>query len=150
MNLILLSPDDLISSQSARISDARRLTHIKNIHGAALGAQFKVGLLNGSLGSGRITTISDREVVLSLDLQQAPPPALDLTLVLALPRPEVLRRLLQTLSALGGKRTRLGSSSRVETSYWQPPFLEPTRIHDQLLLGVEQRCDSTRLPVQSR
>lgn len=143
MNLILLSPDDLISSQSARISDARRLTHIKNIHGAALGDQFKVGLLNGHLGSGTITAISDKEVVLELDLQQAPPPALDLTLVLALPRPKMLRRILQTLSTLGAKKIHLINSYRVEKSYWQTPFLEPASIHDQLILGLEQGCDTT-------
>lgn len=145
MNLILLSPDDLTSSHSAIIRDARRVAHIKNIHGAAQGDSLKVGLLGGNMGTGRVTAIDDDGISLALDLQQAPPAALDLTLVLALPRPKMLRRILQTIATLGVKKLHLINSYRVEKSYWQTPFLEAASIHEQLLLGLEQGCD-TRLP----
>jgi 16S rRNA (uracil1498-N3)-methyltransferase len=145
MNLILLSPDDLTSSHSAIIRDARRVAHIKNIHGAAQGDSLKVGLLGGNMGTGRVTAIDDDGISLTLDLQQAPPAALDLTLVLALPRPKMLRRILQTIATLGVKKLHLINSYRVEKSYWQTPFLEAASIHEQLLLGLEQGCD-TRLP----
>ncbi|AQT62319.1 16S rRNA (uracil(1498)-N(3))-methyltransferase [Cellvibrio sp. PSBB023] len=145
MNLILLSPDDLTSSHSAIIRDARRVAHIKNVHGAAQGDSLKVGLLGGNMGTGRVTTIDDNGISLALDLQQAPPAALDLILVLALPRPKMLRRILQTIATLGVKKLHLINSYRVEKSYWQTPFLEAASIHEQLLLGLEQGCD-TRLP----
>lgn len=145
MNLILLSPDDLTSSHSAIIKDARRVAHIKNIHGAAQGDSLKVGLLGGNMGTGRVTAMDDDGILLALDLQQAPPAALDLTLVLALPRPKMLRRILQTIATLGVKKLHLINSYRVEKSYWQTPFLEAASIHEQLLLGLEQGCD-TRLP----
>lgn len=145
MNLILLSPDDLTSSHSAMIRDARRVAHIKNIHGAAQGDSLKVGLLGGNMGTGRVTAMDDEGISLALDLQQAPPAALDLTLVLALPRPKMLRRILQTIATLGVKKLHLINSYRVEKSYWQTPFLEAASIHEQLLLGLEQGCD-TRLP----
>ncbi|OZY85894.1 16S rRNA (uracil(1498)-N(3))-methyltransferase [Cellvibrio mixtus] len=145
MNLILLSPDDLTSSHSAIIRDVRRVAHIKNIHGAAQGDSLKVGLLGGNMGTGRVTAIDDDGISLALDLQQAPPAALDLTLVLALPRPKMLRRILQTIATLGVKKLHLINSYRVEKSYWQTPFLEAASIHEQLLLGLEQGCD-TRLP----
>lgn len=145
MNLILLSPDDLTSSHSAFISDARRVTHIKNIHGAVAGDALKVGLLGGNMGTGKVIALEDTGIRLELDLPQTPPPALDLTLVLALPRPKMLRRILQTISTLGVKKLHLINSYRVEKSYWQTPFLEAASIHEQLLLGLEQGCD-TRLP----
>mgnify|MGYP001627432233 CR=1 FL=1 len=145
MNLILLSPEDLASPSSALIRDTRRLTHIKQVHGAAVGDTLKVGLLNGSIGKGTITALDEGEISLALDLTEAPPPALDLTLVLALPRPKMLRRILQTISTLGVKKLHLINSYRVEKSYWQTPFLEPESIQEQLLLGLEQGCD-TRLP----
>lgn len=145
MNLILLSPDDLTSTHSAIIRDARRVAHIKNIHGAAQGDSLKVGLLGGNMGTGRVTVMDEEGISLALDLQQAPPAALDLTLVLALPRPKMLRRILQTIATLGVKKLHLINSYRVEKSYWQTPFLEAASIHEQLLLGLEQGCD-TRLP----
>lgn len=145
MNLILLSPNDLVSSQTAYINDARRLNHIKNIHGAVVGDTLKVGLLDGNMGVGTITAMNDSDISLEIELQQPPPPALDLTLVLALPRPKMLRRILQTVSTLGVKKIHLINSYRVEKSYWQTPFLEPASIHEQLILGLEQGCD-TKLP----
>jgi 16S rRNA (uracil1498-N3)-methyltransferase len=145
MNLILLSADDLTSSTSASIKDARRVQHIRNVHAAAVGDQLKVGLLGGNIGSGIITAMGTDGIDLTLDLHQAPPPALDLTLVLALPRPKMLRRILQTVATLGVKKIHLINSYRVEKSYWQTPFLEPASIHEQLILGLEQGCD-THLP----
>ena len=121
------------------------MAHIKNIHGAAQGDSLKVGLLGGNMGTGRVTAMDDDGILLALDLQQAPPAALDLTLVLALPRPKMLRRILQTIATLGVKKLHLINSYRVEKSYWQTPFLEAASIHEQLLLGLEQGCD-TRLP----
>jgi RsmE family RNA methyltransferase len=79
-------------------------------------------------------------------LDQQPPAPLPLTLILALPRPKVLRRVLQGLAACGVKRIVLLNSWRVDKSYWQSPVLDPRAIREQLLLGLEQGCD-TVLPV---
>ena len=145
MNLILLSPDDLLAYSRACIKNPRQLEHIKHIHGAGVGDQLKVGLINGNMGSGLITELNDESIFLDIDLQQAPPAALPLTLVLGLPRPKMMRRILQTIATLGVKQLHLINSYRVEKSYWQTPFLEADTIRDQLILGLEQGCD-TRLP----
>lgn len=143
MNLILLSPDDLLADNRACIKNPRQLEHIKQVHGAALGDHLKVGLLNGSMGSGLITALHDDAIYLEIDLQQAPPRALPLTLVLGLPRPKMMRRVLQTIATLGVKQLHLIHSYRVEKSYWQTPFLDANNIREQLILGLEQGCDTT-------
>lgn len=145
MNLILLSPEDLLADNRACIKNPRQLEHIKHIHGAGLGDALKIGLINGNMGTGLITEINADSIFLDIDLQQAPPIALPLTLVLGLPRPKMMRRILQTIATLGVKQLHLINSYRVEKSYWQTPFLEVDAIHDQLILGLEQGCD-TRLP----
>ena len=145
MNVILLSPQDLLSDNRACIKNPRQIEHIKNVHGAVSGDQLKVGLIGGNLGSGLITEFSNDTIYLDLDLQQAPPNALPLTLVLGLPRPKMMRRILQTIATLGVKQLHLINSYRVEKSYWQTPFLEAESIHDQLILGLEQGYD-TLLP----
>jgi RsmE family RNA methyltransferase len=65
-----------------------------------------------------------------------------LTLVLALPRPKMLRRVFQTVATMGVPRVVLVNSYRVEKSFWQTPFLEPEAIREQLILGLEQARDS--------
>lgn len=145
MNLILLNDLDLISPNHAIICDERRLSHIRSVHGAEAGETFKVGLLGGQIGSGKVVKITDTQLELELDLHQAPPKALPLKLVLGLPRPKMLRRILQSIACLGVKELHLINSYCVEKSYWQTPFLDPQAIHEQLILGLEQGCD-TQLP----
>jgi RsmE family RNA methyltransferase len=71
-----------------------------------------------------------------------PPPALPVTLVLSLPRPKVLRRVLRSASALGVKRVILLNSLRVEKSFWQSPFLDGASLKEELILGLEQARDT--------
>jgi RsmE family RNA methyltransferase len=145
MNLILLTETDLISAAHAFICDERRLSHIREVHGADIGETFKVGLLNGSIGSGTVLSFSETRLELKLDLNQPPPKPLPLKLILGLPRPKMLRRIFQTIATLGVKELHLINSYRVEKSYWQTPFLESAAIYEQLVLGLEQGCD-TQLP----
>ncbi|TLM67112.1 MAG: 16S rRNA (uracil(1498)-N(3))-methyltransferase, partial [Deltaproteobacteria bacterium] len=67
------------------------------------------------------------------------------TLLLALPRPKALRRVLQGVTAVGIKTIVLLNTARVDKSYWQSPLLHPDALRDELLLGLEQGRD-TALP----
>jgi 16S rRNA (uracil1498-N3)-methyltransferase len=142
MNLILLHPDDLLNESRAKITNARQRQHILNILKATLGDEIKLGLINGNLGKGIITTINDENILLDIQLNQAPPTSLECTLLLALPRPKMLRRLLQTIATLGIKELHLMNAYRVEKSYWQTPFLQQDIIDEQLILGLEQGVDT--------
>jgi RsmE family RNA methyltransferase len=67
---------------------------------------------------------------------------LPLVLVLALPRPKAMRRVLQTVATLGIKRLCLVAAWRVEKSYWESPLLTPARVAAELVLGLEQGGDT--------
>jgi RsmE family RNA methyltransferase len=54
----------------------------------------------------------------------------------------MLRRVFQTIAAMGVPRLILVNSYRVEKSFWQTPFLEPEAIREQLILGLEQSRDT--------
>ncbi len=145
MNLVLFSQADFIGENLIAIRDQRRLQHIKQVHQIKLGDTLKLGLINGNIGSGQIVFCSDVEIHLAVSLTQAPPKPLPVTLVLALPRPKMLKRTLQTIATLGVKRVYLINSYRVEKSYWQTPLLDESAINEHLLIGLEQGCD-TQLP----
>ena len=141
MNLLLLEPDDFTSANRVCLK-GRRLQHIREIHGVSAGDTLKAGLINGKMGEARIATLSDTSVEMHINLTTAPPPPLPLTLVLALPRPKMLRRILQTIAAMGVKQLYLVNSWRVEKSYWQSPWLMPAALREQMVLGLEQGCDT--------
>jgi RsmE family RNA methyltransferase len=76
------------------------------------------------------------------DLFRKPPDPLPLTLLLALPRPKVLRRVLLTASSMGVKKIFLLNAFRVEKSFWTSPVLSDESIGQQLILGLEQAVDT--------
>ena len=141
MNLLLLEDGDFVAEDRVRLS-GRRLKHLLEVHRAEAGDSLRVGRLNGLMGSGQLINLDSEHAELSVQLDQAPPAKLPLTLLLALPRPKMLRRVLQTVSSMGVPRLVLLNSYRVEKSFWQTPFLEPAAIHEQLILGLEQARDT--------
>ncbi|WP_049721839.1 16S rRNA (uracil(1498)-N(3))-methyltransferase [Gilvimarinus polysaccharolyticus] len=146
MNLILLFADDFDSHGFAVLRDPRRIEHICQVHRAKLGDTLRVGQVDGLMGNGKIVQLQSQQITLELNLTEPPPPPSNIHLILALPRPPMLKRTLQTIATLGVKQLTLLQSARVEKSYWQSPQLQPQKIHSELLLGLEQGCD-TQFPV---
>ncbi|GAA0691993.1 16S rRNA (uracil(1498)-N(3))-methyltransferase [Marinobacterium maritimum] len=144
VNLILLYVSDFIDPHRVRIHD-RRFQHMRSVHQAQVGERFRVGVLNGMTGEGEVVAISERQVELNVRLNQAPPKPLPLQLIMALPRPKMLKRTLETVATLGVKDLWLINSYRVDKSYWSTPILRPEKAREHLLLGLEQAGD-TRLP----
>ena len=141
MNLILLHADDFLNSTQVRLYGRRR-EHVLNIHRAAVGDELRVGLINGLLGHGRIFCLTDKILEMEVLLDQQPPKPLPITLLLALPRPKMLRRIIQSVSSLGVKKIYLINSYRVDKSFWSSSLLQPEKLREQLLLGLEQGRDT--------
>jgi RsmE family RNA methyltransferase len=143
MNLILLEPNDVAQNGEALLRDQRRLTHLREVHRAQPGDTLTVGCSNGLIGKAELTAMGPDQATLRWEhLDEAPPPALPVHLVLALPRPRMLARTLEHVTALGVKRLTLLHTKRVEKSYWQSPELRPEKIHQHLVLGLEQARDT--------
>ena len=141
MNLLLLEEADFIAADRAILRD-RRLTHMQEVHRSVVGDSLRVGRIGGLMGSAELLRLDADEAELRVTLDQPPPAKLPLTLLLALPRPKMLRRVFQTVAAMGVPRIVLVNSYRVEKSFWQTPFLEPEAIREQLILGLEQARDT--------
>jgi RsmE family RNA methyltransferase len=141
MNLLLLEDADFVAADRA-VLEGRRLKHLHEVHRAETGDQLRVGRLGGAMGRGTLLALDAQHAELQVELDQPPPAKLPLTLLLALPRPKMLKRVLQTVAAMGVPRLILLNSYRVEKSFWQTPFLEPDAIREQLILGLEQARDT--------
>jgi RsmE family RNA methyltransferase len=144
MNLLLLAPEDCPAPGRAHLG-GRRLAHVREVHRAAVGDHLRVGLVDGLMGQGVVTAIDRDALELEFTLTEPPPPKLPLTLLLSLPRPKMLKRIFQTVAAMGVGRLVLMNSYRVEKSFWESPWLAPEAVREQLLLGLEQARD-TKLP----
>ncbi len=142
MNIILLEDKDFTSGNKTVVLKDRRYMHIKQILKSKPGDRVQVGRLNGKLGEGKIMTIDAKRVELIVKLNRNPPKPSKATLILALPRPIVLKRLLLQITTLGIKDIYLIQTNRVEKSYWHSPVLRPEKIRETLILGLEQAKDT--------
>jgi 16S rRNA (uracil1498-N3)-methyltransferase len=144
VNLLLLRAEDVTAPGRARIS-GRRATHVRSVLGKKPGDSLKVGLLNDGLGVATVLDMEDDSVGLLFGLTEAPPAASPVVLAVALPRPPMLRRVLQTAATFGVKQIHLFHAKRVEKSFWQSGALKEGDVREQLVLGLEQGRD-TGLP----
>lgn len=149
MNLITFEADDLIAPNTLVLRD-RRLQHVLGVHKAQVGDSLKVGELGGLMGHGELIALTSDEATLRICLDTPPPAKRDVILVLALPRPKMLKRIVQMVVTLGVSELVLINSYRVEKSFWQSPWLSETAMAEQLRLGLEQAGDTVAPRVSLR
>lgn len=141
MNVILLEPGDYLDADRALIRD-HRARHIREFLGDEPGRTLKIGLVDGLLGSADIVRSDAAGIELRVRLEREPPPKLPLTVVLALPRPKMLKRIFRSVAEFGVRELILVNSYKVEKSYWQSPALEPAAIRQFFLDGLQQSGDT--------
>lgn len=141
MNLLLFSEEDRVGADRIQLCD-HRLQHLHEVLESSEGQTLRVGEINGRMGEAEIVKLSKEEALLDVQLTQDPPPKLPLILVLALPRPKMLRRILRMIAELGVGSLHLVNSYRVEKSYWQTPVLDPDVVEDYFLEGLSQSRDT--------
>ena len=143
MNLLLLNeaPND----EGLVTIEGRQLTHLRKILKSRVGDTLRAGQINGLCGEAEILAINKNRAILKASLHTPPPPAARASLILALPRPLMLKRILQSVTSFGVKQVLIVDSEQVEKSYWSSHDLDEQVIHEQLVLGLEQASD-TALP----
>lgn len=143
MNLILFDTHE--ATQDTLVLNDRRAQHIRKVLRGKSGDTLRVGRINGPMGTGRIEQITDRQVTLRISLDTQPPPPAETDLILAVPRPIMLKRVLAQAASLGIGRIFLINANRVEKSFFNSTLVQEGSFREPLLLGLEQAID-TRLP----
>jgi len=141
MNLLLLHPDQRLDGDRWRLND-RQATHVRTVLKLTEDDHCRAGLLNEGTGRAKIESIKNKEIEITFKVESKPMAALPLNLLLALPRPKMLKRLLMDAASLGIKNIVLMNAAKVDKSYWQTPNLKGDLLREKLLLGLEQAGDT--------
>ena len=147
MNLIIVEPHELDDEGCATVAGARA-RHLYAVLQATPGQSIRIGMLDGPAGSGLVTAIAPDAATLACTFEARVPEVPAVDVLLALPRPKVLRRLWAQLAALGVGRIVVTNAARVERNYFDTHVLEPATYRPLLIEGLQQARD-TRLPVVS-
>lgn len=143
MNLILFEPDELSADGRVTVRDGRA-RHLLRVLQVKPADTVRIGIVDAAVGAGTVTEVGPDSVTLTCTLGDRPPrPRVDL--LLALPRPKVLRRLWAQLSALGLGRIIVTNAARVERNYFDTHVLDPDCYRPLLIEGLQQARD-TQVP----
>ncbi|MFH0880773.1 MAG: RsmE family RNA methyltransferase [Lentisphaerota bacterium] len=141
MNLILLESGE-VNEAGVAVLDDHRAAHIRDVLRVKKEDTIRIGLVNGPLGTARIQDESSRQVVLKCTLGKSRPPKPKIDLLLALPRPKVLKRLWAPLASMGVGRIMLTNAWKVERNYFDTHVLQPDFFRPLLLEGLQQARDT--------
>ena len=135
MNRILFEPSELTDGKAV-FGDARA-EHVLDVLHGEVGQVLKTGEVDGPVGTSVIVAIEGRTV--TVETHHGEPslrPWVDL--VLAPPRPRVLKRLLPQLAALGAGRIVLVGAKKVEKDFWGATLLKEEVYRPLLVDGLMQ------------
>lgn len=144
MNLILVSPEEVGARDTVTLND-RRAHHIRHVLNGREGQSLRIGLIDGAKGTGMITGLKPEGVTLRCVFTDTVPERPRVDLLLALPRPKVMKRLWAPLASLGVGRIMLTNAQKVERYYFDSHVLDTEFYTEHLKEGLEQAMD-TRLP----
>jgi len=144
MNLILLEERDRVDATCVTLTDARA-AHLLKVLRVTSGQSVRVGLLDGPFGTGTVEAVSNGSVTMRCVFETETPSRPPVDVLLALPRPKVMRRLWAQLAAIGVGQIILTNANRVERDYFDTHIITEVSYRPLLFEGLQQARD-TRLP----
>lgn len=144
MNQVIIHPEELDDRQRVVLT-GRRAAHLVQILGVQEGGSVQIGMLGGQRGRGNVCDVGAEWVTLHCVFDRPALAPTGITLLLALPRPKVVRRLFSPLAASGVEKVIFTNAAKVERVYFDTHWLQPARFTPLLLEGLEQSGE-TRLP----
>jgi RsmE family RNA methyltransferase len=143
VNLILFESSETHSPLPR--SDSRA-AHILDVLRRKVGDTVDTGLIGGPRGKATVTAVTADSVALSFAWEtQAPPPLAPISLIVGLPRPQTVKKILHAATELGVAALHFVTTEKSEPSYAQSALWSSGEWRRHLLDAAQQAFD-TRLP----
>ena len=147
MNRILFERDEI--KDGVATFGGVRAEHVMRVLHGEVGQMLKTGEVDGKIGMGEIVECSPARVKVRCDhVEESPRPWIDL--ILAPPRPRVMKRLLPQLASLGVGRIFLVGAKKVEKDFWGAMLLKPENYRPLLVDGLMQAGTSILPTLETR
>ena len=154
MNRILFEKDEIVDGIAT--FGGERAEHVMNVLHGEVGQVLKTGEIGGFIGTGVITgitrppsSVSNPEITVACSHdKRSLRPWVDL--ILAPPRPRVMKRLLPQLATMGVERIFLVGAKKVEKDFWGATLLKPENYRPLLVDGLMQAGTSILPTLETR
>ena len=143
VNLILFESSE---TNSPRPRHDSRAAHILDVLRRKVGDTIDTGLIDGPRGKATVTAVTADSVALSFAWdKQSPPPLAPITVLVGLPRPQTVKKILHAATELGVSALHFVTTEKSEPSYAQSTLWSSGEWRRHLLDAAQQAFD-TRLP----
>ena len=153
MNRILFETDEIVNGVAT--FGGERAEHVMKVLHGEVGQVLKTGEINGPIGTGVILSIEQSEQsnnwkisVRCSHTEKSILPWVDL--ILAPPRPRVMKRLLPQLATMGVGRIFLVGAKKVEKDFWGATLLKEENYRPLLIDGLMQAGTSILPTLETR
>lgn len=135
MNRILFEKSEIVDGIAT--FGGERAEHVLNVLHGEVGQILKTGELDGLIGTSQILTIEGGVITARVNhATESLRPWVDI--VLAPPRPRVMKRLLPQLATMGVGKIVLVGAQKVEKDFWGATLLKPENYRPLLVDGLMQ------------
>ena len=147
MNRILFESDEI--ENGVATCRGVRFDHIRDVLHGEVGQVLKTGEIDGPVGTGEIVALDSESVSVRVT-HETPSLAPWVDLVLAPPRPRVMKRLLPQLAAMGVGTIVLVGAKKVEKDFWGATLLKEENYRPLLVDGLMQAGTSVLPKLETR
>lgn len=147
MNSLLLLPEEFVDNTEA-VLRAERALHAINTHALKPGLRVRACVLGKGRGEIDVLNVSPSEVRVSYRQLLVALPRTPVDVIVAVPRPQTVKKVLQFAAMTGLRSVHFVRSERVEKSYMDAGIWQPQMIARELYLGIEQSYDSQLPQIQ--
>jgi len=142
LNLVLFEAGEVGSPLA--LTDPRAV-HLIRVLKRRQGDRFDAGIVNGPRGKGILEAVGAEALTIGFEAGGEPPPLDPIHLLVALPRPQTARKILNEAAALGVASIRFFRTEKGEPGYAASTLWRSLEWRRHLVEGAAQAFD-TRLP----
>lgn len=139
MNSLIILPNE-INGDLAEMH-AERAAYLMRAHQLENGIELRAGVWGGQRGHATVLEASPNFVKLQFKASEPPLPREPLHIIVAIPRPQTVKKVLHLATTVGAQALHFVRSDRVERSYLDSHILKEG-LQLELLQALEQACDT--------
>lgn len=141
MNSLLFYPEEVVDSSGKAILTGARAEYVSTWHDLAAGIEVEALLYGRAIGRAKILTVKSERIEAQVVFDRKPPVRSNATLIVAVPRPQTVKKVLETSASLGINALFFIRTEKVQKSYLQSKSLTEHEIQHHITRGLEQACD---------
>ena len=141
MNALIFFPDE-VSADGVAVIRGERAARVNREHALTPGITITAAVRGGHIGSATLEAVSPTEIRCRVRFDREPPPRVDVELIVAVPRPQTVKKIIHVAVTLGLQRLHFIRTLHTVKSYLQSSVLTPEAIEEEVVRGLAQAVDS--------